>query len=203
MPSFPAFLLLLAAIPLLIPTFSWTRKIVPSPLPALPTRRPGRPVLAVAGVALVLLPLIVIASTSPQSTPEAVVYRLQDVYVPVQKFGLKAEDVNGKQRLTWNAPYDGSTEVFYTVLRSHPVERDEANDRNVVLGLSCKNRENGAPLNCDLVMNHLSTTSTREYIDRPPPGRWTYRVGLTANWKNETSLGDVMLVSEPASITVG
>jgi hypothetical protein len=27
------------------------------------------------------------------------------------------------------------------------------------------------------------------YIDRPPPGRWTYRVGLTANWLNDTSLG--------------
>jgi hypothetical protein len=203
MPSFPAFLLLLASIPLLVPTFSWTRRVFPVPLPALPSRPPGRRVLAAAAVVLVVLPLIVVAGTTPQSTAEAVTYRLQDVYVPVQHFGLKVAGAGRKQELVWDPPYSGNTSVFYTVLRSRPVERDPDNPgRKVVLGLTCKDRQNSAPLSCDLVMNHLSTSTTRRYIDRPPPGRWTYRVGLTANWVNDTSLGDVMVVSEPVTVTV-
>jgi hypothetical protein len=52
-------------------------------------------------------------------------------------------------------------------------------------------------------MNHLSTTASHRYIDRPGPGRWTYRVGMTANWKNDLTLGDVMVVSRPVTVSVG
>jgi hypothetical protein len=205
MPSFPAFLLLLASIPLLVPAFSWTRRVLPVPVPALPSRRPARRVvLAAAGVVLVVLPLIVIAATTPQSTAQAVTYRLQDVYVPVESFRLRVTPSNGRRVLTWDAPYGGRTKVFYTVLRARPVAHDPENDgRRMVQGLSCKDRVNGAPLSCDLVMDHLSTTAARRYIDRPPSGRWTYRVGMTANWVNDTSLGDVMIVSDPVTINAG
>jgi hypothetical protein len=203
MPSFPAFLLLLASIPLLIPAFSWTRRVFPVPLPALPSRRPGRRLLAAAGVVLVVLPLVFVAGTTPQSRAEAVNYRLQDVYVPVQSFRLKTTRSGGLVRLTWDAPYSGTTKVFYTVLRSPPVATDpDNNDRKTVQGLSCKERQSGAPLACDLVMERLATTSVRQHVDRPPPGRWTYRVGMTANWVNDTSLGDVMIVSDPVTIKV-
>jgi hypothetical protein len=204
MPSFPAFLLLLASIPLLVPSFSWTRRAFPVPLPALPTRRPGRRLLAAAAAVLVVLPLIVIAGAIPQSNAEAVTYRLQDVYVPVQSFRLRANPSGGSVRLTWNAPStsNSGTKVFYTVLRSRPVTTDPDNDnRRTVDGLSCKERRHGAPLSCDLVMTHLSTTTARRYDDRPPPGRWTYRVGMTANWLNDTSLGDVMIVSDPLTVS--
>ena len=171
MPSFPAFLLLLASIPLLVPAFSWTRRVFPVPLPALPTRRPGRRLLAAAGAVLVVLPLIVVAGTVPQSTAEAVTYRLQDVYVPVQSFHLRVAGSGGRRVLTWDAPYSGSTKVFYTVLRVRPVTTDPDNDgRRVVQGLSCKDRQHGAPLSCDLVMDRLSTTTARRFVDRPPPG---------------------------------
>ena len=203
MPSFPAFLLLLASIPLLVPAFSWSRRAFPVPLPALPTRRPGRRALAAVGIVLVVLPLIVIAGTTPQSTAEAVTYRLQDVHVPVESFHLRVSGTGGRQVLTWDEPYSGSTKVFYTVLRVRPVTTDpDNNDRRIVQGLSCKDRQHGAPLNCDLVMDHLSTTTGLRYVDRPPPGRWTYRVGMTANWLNDTSLGDVMIVSDPVTIDV-
>jgi hypothetical protein len=204
MPSFPAFLLLLASIPLLVPVFSWTRRVLPVPPPALPARRPGRRVLATVGAVLVVLPLIFVAATTPQSTADAVTYRFQDVYVPVQSFRLKVSRSGNKELLTWGAPYSGDTQVFYTVLRVRPVSSDPDNDnRKTTEGLSCKNRQHGAPLSCDLVMTHLSTTATRRYVDRPPPGRWTYRVGMTANWVNDTSLGDVMIVSDPVTIDSG
>jgi hypothetical protein len=204
MPSFPAFLLLLASIPLLVPAFSWSRRVFPMPVPPLPSRRPGRRGLAVAGAVLVLLPLIVVAGANPQSSADAVTYRLQDVYVPVQSFRLQAEESGDKRVLTWDAPYSGRTDVFYTVLRSRPVATDPENDdRRTVEGLSCKERLHGAPLNCDVVMDHLTTTTARLFVDRPPPGRWTYRVGMTANWVNDTSLGDVMIVSDPVTTGVG
>jgi hypothetical protein len=204
MPSFPAFLLLLAAIPLLTPTFSWTRKLFPSALPALTPRRHGLRTVSAAAAVLFVLPLIFVAGTSPQSTPEAVSYPFQNVFIPVQSFGLEAQAVGKTQRLTWNAPYSGSSGVFYTVLRSRPVAPDPSGngERKAIRGLACKDRQNGAPLNCDLVMNHVSTTAGLRYIDRPPPGRWTYRVGLTANWLNDTSLGDLVLVSTPVTVTV-
>ena len=59
MPSFPAFLLLLASIPLLVPAFSWSRRVLPNPLPALPTRRAGRRALAAAAAVLVVLAPVV------------------------------------------------------------------------------------------------------------------------------------------------
>ena len=204
MPSFLAFLLLLASIPLLVPAFSWSRRVFPMPVPALPSRRPGRRVLAVAGAVLVLLPLIVVAGANPQSSADAVTYRLQDVYVPVQSFRLQVEESGDERVLAWDAPYSGRTNVFYTVLRSRPVAPDPENDnRRTVEGLSCKERLHGAPLNCDLVMDHLTTTTARQFVDRPPPGRGTYRVGMTANWVNDTSLGDVMIVSDPVTTGAG
>ena len=124
MPSFPAFLLLLASIPLLVPTFSWTRKVFPKPLPVLPTRKAGRPLLAAAAAVLVLLPLIFIVGTSPQSTAEAVSYPFQDVFIPVQSsYHLRVVGKPGEQRLTWDAPYAGSDEGL---LHDPPLEAGRA-----------------------------------------------------------------------------
>jgi hypothetical protein len=204
MPSFPAFLLLLASIPLLVPAFSWTRKVLPDPLPALPTRRAGRRALAAAAAVLVVLPLLFVAGTTPQSTTEAVSYPFQDVYVPVRDLGLAVTRDGGRQVLTWNRPYDGRTGIFYTILRSRPIAPDPSSngDRKAIQGLACRERQHGAPLNCLLFMDHLSSVAQERYIDRAPPGRWTYRVGMTANWKNDLSLGDIMIVSKPVTVNV-
>jgi hypothetical protein len=204
MPSFPAFLLLLAAIPLLVPSFSWTRRLWPTPLPSLPARRAGRRLLATAAAVLVVLPLLFIAATTPQSSAEAVSYPFQDVYVPVEDFGLKTTAADGTQVLTWNPPYAGATDVFYTVLRSRPVAPDPSSngDRKAIEGLACRDREQGAPLNCLLYMDHLTSVAEQRFVDRPPPGRWTYRVGMTANWKNDLSLGDIMILSTPVTVNI-
>src|SRR5262245_30873052 len=128
MPSFPAFLLLLASIPLLVPAFSWTRKVLPDPLPALPTRRAGRRALVAAAAVLVVLPLLFVAGTTPQSTAEAVSYPSQDVFVPVRDLGLEVTQDAGRQVLSWNRPYDGKTEVFYSILRSRPIAPDPSSN---------------------------------------------------------------------------
>jgi hypothetical protein len=204
MPSFPAFLLLLASIPLLVPSFSWSRRVLPDPVPVLPARRPGRRLLAATAAVLVLLPLVFVAGTTAQSTTEAVSYPVQDVFVPVQGFHLQVRNAGRRQLLTWRRPYAGTTDVFYSVLRSPPVAVDPTSngDRKAIAGLACRDRQNGAPLNCYLFMNHLSSVQVERYVDRAPPGRWTYRVGMTANWKNDSSLGDVMILSTPVTVKV-
>jgi hypothetical protein len=51
-------------------------------------------------------------------------------------------------------------------------------------------------------MDHLSSVRQEQFVDRAPPGRWTYRVGMTANWKNDVSLGDIMILSKPVTVNV-
>ena len=107
---------------------------------ALPTRKHGLRTVSAAAAVLFVLPLIFVAGTTPQSTPEAVSYPFQNVFIPVQSFGLEADAVGNTQRLTWNAPYSGSTEVFYTILRSRPLAPDPSGngDRKAIQGLACK-----------------------------------------------------------------
>jgi hypothetical protein len=202
MPAFPAFLLLLASIPLLVPTFALTKRVF-VPAPAL-RRAPGRRVLGAAVALLVVLPLILVAGTSAQSDPRAVVYFAQDVYIPVTKaFALEANQQGRRVVLTWKAPYSGSTSVFYTVLRSpYRAPDPTGGDRTVTEGLSCRDRVHGSSLTCHLFMDRLAPTTTLRYVDRPPEGRWTYRVGMSANWLDDPTLGDVLMVSEPATVKV-
>jgi Dolichyl-phosphate-mannose-protein mannosyltransferase len=204
MPSFPAFLLLLASIPLLMPTFSWTRRLLPEPVPALPRRAPGRRLLAVAVALLVLAPLVLVAAASPQTTPIAVTESEQGVYVPVRSFDLEARQGGGIVRLTWKAPPSGATRPFYTVLRSRPVAPDPTNpgERKAIDGVSCKPRPRGSAVDCTLYMTRLAATRRSTYVDRPPPGRWTYRVTLSGNWVDDPSLGDTLVLSDPVTITV-
>ncbi len=203
MPAFPAFLLLLACIPLLLPSFALTRRIF---VPAPPLRRrPGNRTLGAAVAFLVILPLILVAGTSPQSTAEAVNYPTQDVYIPVSKtFDLKAEQVGQTVVLSWQAPYSGSTKVFYTVLRSKYKAKDPSSDgeRSAIEGLACRGRDNGRSLLCNLYMDRVAPTTTLRYVDRPGEGKWTYRVGMSANWLDDPSLGDLLLVSEPVTVKV-
>ena len=145
MPSFPAFLLLLAALPLLVPSSGLTRRIFTGPAAA--AARAGNRTLGVAAAVLVVLPLIVVAGTSPQSRPIAVSYPAQDVYIPVEgSFRLRTVSAAQGQRLTWDAPYDGSTSVFYTVLRSPAVYTDPSVERRPegVDGIACRDRVNGS-----------------------------------------------------------
>jgi hypothetical protein len=203
MPSFPAFLLLLAAIPLLVPAFSWTRKLFPEPA-ALTERRVGRRLLCAAVVLLVLVPLVLVSAASPQSTPVAVTESEQGVYVPVNSFHVTARRVGSTVVLNWRPQLSGSTSPFYVVLRSPQSAPDPTNptERVAKEGVSCRRVGSGSSVDCTLYMTRLSATTTTRYVDRPPPGRWTYRVTLSANWIDDPALGDSLVISEPANIEV-
>jgi hypothetical protein len=161
-------------------------------------------VLVTAVVLLVLAPLVLVSAASPQTKPEAVTESDQGVYVPVESFHVTARRVGSTVRLDWRDQSAGSTRPFYTVLRSRRIAPDPSNpDQRVATeGVSCRRVGSGSSVDCTVYMTRLSATRTTRYIDRPPPGRWTYRVTLSANWVDDPSLGDALVISEPANVTV-
>ena len=202
MPSFPAFLLLLASLPLLVPDFGPTKRLWSVPAPS--AWRPGRRLFAVVVTVAVVLPLIVIAGTSAQSKAEAVTVAVQGVYVPVRDMHLEATVTGGRVRLRWQ-PYTGTTRIFYTVLRSRPIEPDPSNprDRKSIDGIACRPRINGSAIDCQVFMERLAATRLPTYVDRPRKGgRWTYRVTVSANWVDDPSLGDALMLSKPVTVTI-
>jgi hypothetical protein len=201
MPSFPAFVVLLAAIPLLLPAFRFTRRVFTPPPPV--RWRAGYRTLGAVGAVLVLIPLVLVAGAPAQSTPRAINYPVQDVYVPVTRaFDLSVRQQGDRQVLTWKAPYSGRVKVFYTVLRSKPTGVDPTSngDRKTSEGISCRPRLAGSSLLCLLFMDRIAPTRTLRYVDRPKRGRWTYRVAMSANWEDNPDGGDMLLVSEPVTI---
>jgi hypothetical protein len=51
-------------------------------------------------------------------------------------------------------------------------------------------------------MSALASTPAASWRDRPGPGRWTYRVGLSSNWLDDPTQGDVLLLSEPVTVVM-
>ena len=175
MPSFPAFLLLLASIPLLVPTFGLTKRACSSPRRRW---RPGRRLRGGATVA-VALPLIVIAGTRAQSA-EAVTDPREDVYVPVRDIHLKVQGSGRHRRIAWDVPYSGPTGVYYTlfarVVAPDPTsgngQRRPSRHR---LPRPAERRLARVPALHEAPDQPAGGTT---YVDRLKRGRWTYRVGV-------------------------
>jgi hypothetical protein len=201
MPSFPAFLLLLAGLPLLVPAFRLTRRLLVPP--ASPPWQIGNRLLGASAVLLVVVPLVIVAGSKALKRPVAVSNPDQGVYVPVRpSFRLTATRTGRSERLAWNGPYSGSTKVYYVVLRS-PTSFPDPTDphgRTVVSGISCIERGADASSDCRLFMTRIGVTRGNSFVDRPPKGRWTYRVALSANWVDNPDLGDMLVLSRPSNI---
>jgi hypothetical protein len=203
MPSLPAFVLLLAAIPLLVPKLGETIS-ARFPPGSGATWRLNRAIVA-SGALFVLIPLIVLATTRAQVGPKTVKNDAQHTSIPVSSgLRLSAKPGGGSTTLSWTAPYHGSVVVFYTVLRSKPKYPDPTNpgERTVLEGVACRPRLHGSSQDCHLFMRRVGATKTQRFVDRPPAGRWTYRVSLSANWLNDPTRGDMLLVSRPVTLTV-
>ena len=204
MPSFPAFVVLLAAVPLLAPKLG---AVIAARFPAgrANPRRLDRPIVAVA-VLTVLVPLILLATVRTQDTQRTVKNDAQHTLVPVSDaFRLTGRSANGTTSLEWRAPYAGSVGTFYVVMRSPRKFPDPTNPdkRKVKEGVSCRERVGGASKDCHLFMQRIATTRVPHWVDRPPKGDWTYRIGLAANWLDDPTRGDVLLVSPPVSLSLG
>jgi hypothetical protein len=184
MPALPAYFLLVVSIPLLVPGLA--RRLGARLAPPAP-RRPGRRA-AIALVAVVALaPIGAVLAATPQSGPGQAI-DVNDILVPVDgdTVRLRVEREGESQVLTWD---DATTRArtFYKVYRT-----GDAGSPDVSCSLEGGDR-------CKLSMIELETTRERRYVDASPEPGVTYRIGVAANWLDDTNEGDVFLLSPPVT----
>lgn len=190
-PAFPAFVLLIAALPLLWPGLA---RRLPAPAPAgAPAVARRTAVLLVAGLLLTaVVPLVAIAAATPGSA--AAPYEAEPpggAPTPAGiTLGLHADVSGGVVTLGWRPQSSAGGPLFYHVYRG----------RSSVGDFAC-NGGSGAQ-RCQLTMQDLGTTRAATFSDRPGKGVWRYRVGVAANWLDDPTLGDVYVVSSAVSATV-
>ncbi len=194
MPALPAFVLLAAAVPLLVPTF--VDRMGPRLAPD-PGRRPGLyPTVGVVGF-LAVVPLAVLLLASQfrvQENPVGPGYVIpelvvDEIGVPVDPdvVSLTVRRVGDANVLRWT---DSTTRArtFYRVYRSSPSR-----------GFSDMVCEARGSDRCDLRAETLVTTRDHTFVDRDPPPDAIYRVGVAANWLDDDTRGDVFAISPPAA----
>jgi hypothetical protein len=94
---------------------------------------------------------------------------------------------DGAVHLTWDAQPTHAGNVFYRIFRGRDAVR-------------CGGRLNDSADDCRLFADAIGVTRRTQFVDRPPPGKWTYHVGVAANWLDDPTLGDVYVLSAPAPV---
>jgi hypothetical protein len=187
LPAFPAFVLLMAAVPLLFPGAR------PQPTPAPSAVLRGRRLLAAAAAAFAvfaIFPVVVIAAAR-QVGDETHMLDYGGTLVPERDLGLRAKSAGGTVRLTWNGQHVSPAKTFYTVLRTNLPDG----------GVSCAHVAD-ASVDCVLFVNNSFPTRATSLTDTPGSGTWSYRVTVSANWLDDIRLGDAYVLSPPVAVTV-
>jgi hypothetical protein len=188
MPAWPAYLLLFASIPLLVPTLA---RRLGGRVAAVESRSPVRRRWLWATLALtVVLPAAATAASTRISPPTPAIVQVQsdgsNLLTPVDKgIELTATRVGKAVALRWTGgSWRGA--VFYRVYRSTRGGGD----------LQCAT-DNSVAWYCYLRGDVIATTRARAYLDRKAPRGAVYRVGVATNWANDPTQGDVFAVSPP------
>jgi hypothetical protein len=187
MPAFPAYILLMASVTLLVPG------VRARPAPVQPDR-PGRRLtiaLVAAFAVFAVLPLGVLAAVPRLHDQGALAVRTPDTPVPVAGV-VQAAVQGGAVHLTWHGLKPRPARAFYHVLRAKGPNRDVA----------CAGRLNGSSDNCVLYAQSIATTRANTFTDRPGRGTWIYRIGVAANWVDDPTLGDIYVVTKPTTLTL-
>ncbi|MGH3134060.1 MAG: hypothetical protein ACRDNY_10040 [Gaiellaceae bacterium] len=183
MPAWPAYLLLLASIPLLVPTLARRLGDRLRPPQLAPVAR--RWIVATA-VLTVVVPATAIAASSPIQDGAKAVF--QDdvenfIHTPIDGgIELRVERTDGGHSLTWTGSW--LADVFYRVYRAAGPDV-ECDDRG------------GAASYCFLRSDLIQTTRETEFVDPSPPAGATYRIGVGTNWLDDETQGDVFVFSPP------
>jgi hypothetical protein len=199
MPAWPAYLLLAAALPLLVPGVARaakTRLTAPAAL-ALRTRT-----VAVAATLIGVVPLVLLLALPTLRDRSIVSDFTNNVIVPVGgDFDLKATRTGNRVTLTWRRPSGARGGVFYRVYRSTTFGQAPIGGLTpIARGVSCTPNAKGAAA-CRIVMDPVrTTTGTRADNIVPYATDWSYRVGMMANWLDDPSRGDVLLISPPVRV---
>jgi hypothetical protein len=166
-PAYPAFVLIAAGVVLLVPGLGRRRA-----RPRAPERRPRlTPALAVAAVALVIYPAVIVALAGPTPAGRVAVLRAGNESVPVTgEMELRVLRRDGRSTLSWQAPPADGVDLAYRVYRSP--------------GQGCDGRRD-----CLLRMAGAGLVRATSWTD-PDPGSFSYRVAAVA--------GDPFLISPAA-----
>ena len=193
MPAWPAYLLLFAAIPLLVPTLA--RRLGDRVLP--PASSPVAPRwIAVAAVVTVVVPGIGIALSSPLGRTEAqqktVVQDFEsgNILTPVDEgVQVAVRDDGSSRELTWTSGGPWRADVFYRVYR-----HDGSDDDTVCY------QSGGTAWYCLLNSEPIATTLGGSFVDKDAPPTATYRIGIGTNWADNPEFGDVFAFSSPVEV---
>ena len=186
MPAWPAYLLLLASIPLLIPTL--VRRLGPRLDP--PADRSVRARWVVVALVLtVLLPGAATAASSRMDPPtQAIIPWIPsgEILTPVDtSIALTTERVGKALRLSWTGgPW--RADVFYRVYRGARPDGD----------LLCSTSNDYATV-CYFFGEPVATTRDHTFVVANPRPGATYRIGVGTNWANDPELGDIFVFSPP------
>src|SRR5262249_46075480 len=163
-----------------------------------PAPRPMRgrrlTVAAIAAFAVfAVVPLAVVAAVPPLHDLGTTAVRVNQSEVPVTSRVTPSASVQGGAvHLDSKRDKPSPAAVFYTVLRAKGANK----------GLGCAGLQNNAADDCRLFMDTAGTTHTTSLVDHPGKGDWTYRIGVSANWLNDVTLGDVYVVGRPITVSV-
>jgi hypothetical protein len=190
MPAAPALIVLLAALPLLVPRggVALARR-----LPAPAARPVPKRALVAAVFALGLVPVVAAAAVSPLGPGGDRTIQVASISVPVVgQLHLRAQVHGRVVQLRWASAGSASARVFYRLYRA-----------NGPYDLTCKQVHAGAAHECHEAGDIIGSGRGLVLRDRPGSGVWTYRIGVAANYLNDASLGDVFLASRPVTVRVG
>jgi hypothetical protein len=191
MPAYPAFALMIAALPFLVPGVArrWTGEPPPSTRPFLSARaRTTALVAAVLGTAVVPMAAWAVAKPIRSGPPVLRAAILQQPPIPLGvDIGLRARRTAKSVTLTWRAQHPAGGPVFYTIFR-----------RQAGTTLYSCNPGSAAQY-CALTLTNLGTTHATTWSDpKPLAGSASYYVGVTANWLIDRTQGDVYVLSSGA-----
>jgi len=188
MPAWPAYLLLFASIPLLVPTLA--RRLGDRLRP--PVASPVSPRwIVLAAVLTVAVPVAAIAASSPVQGPTKAVFQDDEgntILTSVDEgIEVRAARAGAGQRLTWTTggPWRGN--VFYRVYRTERPGPD----------VVCEHPDRSRAAYCTLHTVPIATTREPVYVDPSPPRGATYRIGVGTNWLDDPEQGDVFAFSPP------
>jgi hypothetical protein len=200
MPAWPAYLVLAAAVPLLVPGVAQGMKTRLKRVTPIALRSRS----VVASTALIgVVPLLVLAALPTLRDRTIVSEFTNNVIIPVGgDFRLQAKAHRGQVALTWRRPAGARGKIFYRIYRS-PISGQPAvgGVTGYLDGIACLPATRGASA-CQILMDAVAVTRATRFVDRPSAQGWSYRIGMMANWVNDASRGDVLMVSPPAEVEV-
>jgi hypothetical protein len=187
-PAYPAYVLMAAALPLLLPVGRRRRSMMAERdvVRQRQLRPLSREALAALAVVFSLVPLIVIVASHRVPRQTVAYDGEQGLEIPIVGFGFTAKRTGNAVALSWKRPPTSGVAVGYRIYR----DRTDG----------CTYPGAGAP-QCEFSMRAWRTTTSQTFVDYGVHGNWVYRIGLTADYLKTKDSHDVLLLSKPVSVS--